>query len=113
MNVHQWLWYVEQLLGQRHQTVRRQADGPRPWRRSAHRKSRREPGSSPSFFDTELHGDGVGSLEADTANIARQAIGVLRDDLDGVGTVGLENPYRPSQGRATRSVFWAPLLTTC
>jgi hypothetical protein len=36
-----------------------------------------------------------GSLEADTANIARQAVGVLRHDLNGVGAVGLENPHRP------------------
>jgi hypothetical protein len=47
------------------------------------------------FLDAELHGDGVGGLEADSANIARQAVGVLRHHLDGVGTVGLENPYRP------------------
>ncbi len=47
------------------------------------------------LFDAELHGDGVGGLEADAPDIARQPIGVLGHDLDGVGTIGLENPHRP------------------
>src|SRR6266702_146340 len=45
-------------------------------------------------FDAELHRNGVGGLEADAPDIARQAIRVLAHDLDGVGTIGLENPYR-------------------
>ena len=47
------------------------------------------------FLDTELHGDGVGGLEADATDIARQSIRILGHDLDGVGTVGLEDPNRP------------------
>ena len=47
------------------------------------------------FLDTELHGDGVGGLEADAPDIARQPIRVLGHDLDGVGTIGLENPHCP------------------
>ena len=46
-------------------------------------------------FDAELHRNGVGGLEADPADIARQAIRVLGHDLDGVGTIGLENPHGP------------------
>jgi hypothetical protein len=46
------------------------------------------------LLDAELHRDGVGGLEADAADIARQAIRVLSHDLDGVGTIGLENPHR-------------------
>src|SRR6266498_3306958 len=46
------------------------------------------------LFYAELQRNGVGSLETDAPNIARQAIRVLGHDLDGVGTIGLENPYR-------------------
>ena len=35
-----------------------------------------------------------GGLEADAADVARQAIRVLGHDLDGVGPINLENPYR-------------------
>ena len=52
------------------------------------------------LLDAELHRDGVGGLEADAADIARQAIRVLGHDLDGVGTVGLENPHRPRRADA-------------
>src|SRR6266581_332841 len=46
------------------------------------------------LYDAELHRNCVGGLEADAADIARQAIRVLGHDLDGIGTIGLENPYR-------------------
>ena len=52
------------------------------------------------LFDAELHGDGVGGLEADAADIARQAIRVLGHDLDGVGAIGLENPHCPRRADA-------------
>ena len=86
---------LEQLLGQRHEFVRRKAA-----MALVHGLGQRigNPGANPDhrrLFDTELHGDGVGGLEADTADIARQAVRVLGHDLDSVGTVGLENPYRP------------------
>ena len=86
---------LEQLLGQRYQLFRRQAAmplihglGQRIGNSGAHTDHRR-------LLDAELHGDRVGGLEADAANIARQAIRVLGHDLDGVGAIGLENPYRP------------------
>ena len=47
------------------------------------------------LLDAELHGDRVGGLKSDAADIARQAIRVLGHDLDGVGTIGLEDPHRP------------------
>src|SRR6266516_5412200 len=47
------------------------------------------------LFDAQLHRNGVGGLEADAADVAREPVRVLGHDLDGVGTVGLENPYRP------------------
>ena len=52
------------------------------------------------LLDAELHGHGVGGLEADAADIACQAIRVLGHDLDGVGTIGLEDPYRPRRADA-------------
>jgi hypothetical protein len=42
----------------------------------------------------ELHDDGVGGLEADAPDVAGQPIGVLAHNLDSIGTIGLENPYR-------------------
>jgi hypothetical protein len=47
------------------------------------------------LLDAELHGDGVGGLEADAADVARQALRILRHHLNGIGTIGLENPHRP------------------
>ena len=47
------------------------------------------------LLDAKLHRNGVGGLEPDAADIASQPIRVLGHDLDGVGTVGLEDPHRP------------------
>lgn len=44
---------------------------------------------------TALGGDLIGALEADNADVARQAIRVFRDQPDGVGAVGLEYAHRP------------------
>src|ERR1022692_3019303 len=52
------------------------------------------------LFDAELHGNGVGGFEANAADIPRKAIGILGHDLDGVGTIGLEDPYRPRRADA-------------
>ena len=86
---------LQQLLGKRYQLFRWQAAmafihglGQRIGNSGAHTDHRR-------LFDAELHGDRVGGLEPDAADVARQAIRVLGHDLDGVGTVGLENPHRP------------------
>ena len=50
--------------------------------------------------DAQLHRDRVGDLEPDTANVAREAVGVVRDDLDRVAPVGLEDPHRPRRAHA-------------
>ena len=55
------------------------------------------PGAHPDhrrLVDAELHGDCIGGLEADAADVACQAIRVLGHDLDGVGAVGLEDADR-------------------
>src|SRR5262249_29997762 len=45
--------------------------------------------------DAKLLGDLVGGYEADAANVAGKAIGVLLDQWDRVGAVGLEDTDRP------------------
>ena len=47
------------------------------------------------LLDAELHGNGVGGLEADAADVARQPVWVLRHHLHCVGTIGLVNSHRP------------------
>ena len=91
---------LEQLLGKRDQLFRRQAAMP-----LVHGLGQRigNPGADADHrrpFDAELHGDGVGGLEPDAPDIARQPIGVLGHDLDGVGAIGLENPHCPRRANA-------------
>ena len=45
------------------------------------------------LLDPEPHRDLIGTLEADAPDVAGEAVGVLRDDLHGIGTVGLEDPH--------------------
>jgi hypothetical protein len=47
------------------------------------------------LIDAQLHCDGIGGLEPDAADVACQAIGVLRHNLHGIGAVGLVDAYRP------------------
>ena len=86
---------LEQLLGKRPQLLRRQAAMP-----FVHGLGQRigDAGANPDhrrFFDPELHGDRVGGLEANAADVTREAIGVLRHDLHGVRAVGLVDAHRP------------------
>ena len=56
-----------------------------------------DPGSGADhrrLLDPEPHRDLIGTLEADAPDVAGEAVGVLRDDLDGIGAVGLEDPHR-------------------
>ena len=85
----------EQLFGKRDQLFGRQAA-----MSLIHGLSQRirNPGADPHYgrlLDAELHGDRVGGLEADAADVARQAIGVFGHDLDGVRAVGLVDAHRP------------------
>ena len=62
-----------------------------------------DPGADPDhrrLLDAELHGDGVGGLEADAADVARQAIGVFGHDLDGIRAIGLEDAHGPGRADA-------------
>ena len=52
------------------------------------------------LLDAEPHGDGVGGLEADAADVACQAVGVFGHDLDGIRTVGLEDANGPGRSDA-------------
>ena len=47
------------------------------------------------LLDPELGRDLIGGAEADAADVAGQAVGVLADHLHGVGAVGLVDPHRP------------------
>ena len=48
----------------------------------------------------ELHGDGVGGAKPDAADVAREPIGVLGHDLDGVMAIGLEDADRARRADA-------------
>ena len=92
--------HLKQFVGQRHQLVGGQAAmavvhglGQGIGDAGAHPDHR-------GLLDAELHGDRVGGLEADAADVARQPIGVLRHDLHGVGAVGLEDAHRPRRADA-------------
>ena len=50
--------------------------------------------------DAELHRDGVGGHETDAADVAREAVRVLRHHLHGIGAVGPEYPHRPRRADA-------------
>ena len=52
--------------------------------------------------DPELHRDLVGDLEADAADVARQAVGIGGDQRHRVGSVGLPDPHRARGGDAVR-----------
>src|SRR5436309_8488370 len=52
------------------------------------------PRTNPDYcglLDAEPHRNGVGGLESDAADVARQPVRVLGHDLDGIGGVGLED----------------------
>jgi transposase len=55
------------------------------------------------LLDPEPHRDLIGGLEADAADVAGEAVGVVRDHLDRVGAVGLEDPHCP-RGAHTMAV---------
>ena len=46
------------------------------------------------LLDAELGCDLISGAEADAADVAGQSIGILRDELDGVGAVSLIDPHR-------------------
>ncbi len=54
------------------------------------------------FRDADLGRDLIGGLEADAADVAREPVGVLADDRDRLGPVGLVDPHRPRRPDAVR-----------
>ena len=83
---------LQQLDGERHQFVGRQAAmalvhrfGERIGDAGANADHRR-------LLDAEPDGDRVGSLEADAADVACQTIGIVGHDLDGIDAIGLVDP---------------------
>ena len=65
--------------------------------------------------DPEARGERVGGLEADAADVARQAVGILLDQRDRVGAVGLVDADRARGADAVRvqehhDLAHAPLL---
>ena len=47
------------------------------------------------LLDAELGRDLVGGAEADATDIAGEAVGVFRDQLNRIGAIGLVDPHRP------------------
>src|SRR6266516_5743200 len=93
----QRLGNLDELFGQRHEVVGRQAAmalvhrlGQRIGDTGAH-------ADHGSLVNAELHRDGIGGLEANAADVACQAIGILRHDLHGIAAIGLVNAHRPSR----------------
>ena len=93
---------LEQALGERYQLLGRQPAVP-----FVHRLGEGERNAGPEtdhrgLLDAEPHCDRVGRLEADAANVAGQAIGVLRHHLHGVRAVGLVDPHGAGRSDAVR-----------
>src|SRR5205823_1003401 len=47
------------------------------------------------LFDAELRRDLIGGDKADAADVASEAVRVLGDQLNGIGTIGFVDPHRP------------------
>jgi hypothetical protein len=91
----QLLRHLEQFLGQGDQFFRRQAAVALIHGLGQRVGNARADPDRRGLLDAKLHRNGVGGLESDAADIPRQPIRILGHDLDGVGTIGLEDPYRP------------------
>src|SRR3984893_13067346 len=52
------------------------------------------------LLDAELSRDLIGGAEADAADVASQALGVLRNELDGLGAVGFVDAHRARASNA-------------
>ena len=67
------------------------------------RQGEADPGADPHhriLGDAELGCDLVGRLEADAADVAREAVRVLADHRHGLGAVRLVDPHRPARADA-------------
>ena len=63
----------------------------------------RDPGAHPDhrgLLDAESFRDQIGGTEADASDVAGQPVGVLAQDLHGIGAVGLEDTHRAGRADA-------------
>ena len=96
----QFSFYLDQLGCAAEQLGHRQPAMPIP---GGLGKPEGQPGPHPDhrvLGDAELERDLIGGAEADTADVARQAVGVLRDKGDRLLTIGLEDPHRARRADA-------------
>jgi hypothetical protein len=96
----EFLRHLQQLLNEWYQLLRRQAAMSLVHRFGQCVGNPRTNPHNGGLLDAEPHRDGIGRLEANTADIPRQAIRVLGHDLDGVSPIGLEYPHRPRRADA-------------
>ncbi len=92
--------HFEELSGKRVEFVRRQ-----PAMAVVQRLRERVRNTGPDadhggFLNAKPLGDCVGGLEADTADILRQTVGIFRHDLHGIVAVGLVDAHRPRSADA-------------
>jgi hypothetical protein len=85
--------HVEQLLRRLGQFLPRQAALPLVDRLHERVGDAGAGADGGGLLDAELAREGIGGDEADPADVARQAVGVLLDERDGVRTVGLVDPH--------------------
>ena len=88
-------WHVDQLDRQRGQLIQRQAAMPLVHGLGQGVADPRPDTDQRRPLDPELVGDPVSGQEADAADVPRQPIRVLTDQLNGIVAVGLVDPHRP------------------
>src|SRR5207237_3755655 len=86
---------LEQLLREGNELVRRQAAMSVVHRLGERVGDAGTDANERGFLDAELGCDLVGGEKADTANVAGQPVGVLRDQSNGIRTIGLVDAHRP------------------
>src|SRR6476619_211558 len=87
--------YLKQVLGERNQLFGRQSAMSLVHGLGQGEGDARAHPDNGTLLDAEFHGDRVGGLKADAADVARQPVGVLRHDLHRVGTIRLVDTHRP------------------
>ena len=94
-SLNRWLFHCQQLPGQLEQLCGGQAAVALTAGLQQGVVDARPQADRGRGFDTEARGDGIGGAEADAADVAGQAVGVLRHHLHGVVPIRLEDPHRP------------------
>ena len=92
-SLNRWLFHCQQLPGQLEQLCGGQAAVALTAGLQQGVVDARPQADRGRGFDTEARGDGIGGAEADAADVAGQAVGVLRHHLHGVIAVRLKDPH--------------------